>query len=117
MTLMNAMRSVLSAACLVALLAGADPVLGQVETNRDIGPPAPQLDPVESLGPRLVRGELLKIEGDTYIIRDTDSQEVKLEVGAATKVERDSFKIGDKVEARVTPDGHAEYIRPAQKIP
>jgi uncharacterized protein YdeI (BOF family) len=58
----------------------------------------------------VIRGDVLNIEGDTYIIKDVTGHEVNLRVDAQTQHE-DRIKVGDKVEAQVSSDGHAQTIR------
>lgn len=92
-------------------------MLVQSQNRRDLGPPAPQLDPVESIKPRIVKGPVLRIDGDHYIIKDADSVEVRFHVSQETKKHgQDRFKVGDQIEAKVLPDGHAEFLRPRGNI-
>ena len=58
----------------------------------------------------VIHGDVLNIEGDTYIIKDVTGHEVQLRVDAETQHE-DRIKVGDKVEAQVSSDGHAQTIR------
>jgi hypothetical protein len=58
----------------------------------------------------VVHGDVLNIEGDTYTIKDVTGHEVNLRVDGQTQHE-DRIKVGDKVEAQVSSDGHALTIR------
>lgn len=58
-------------------------------------------------GPQMVKGDLLKIEGDSYVVRDLKGKEVRLHVDQTTKQEGGTFKTGDKIEAQVNDRGHA----------
>jgi hypothetical protein len=58
-------------------------------------------------GPQTVTGDLLKIEGESYVVHDLKGKEVRLHVDQTTKLEGGAFKTGDKVEAQVTEKGHA----------
>lgn len=58
----------------------------------------------------VVRGDVLNIEGDTYTIKDVTGHEIALRVDGQTQHE-DRIKVGDKVEALVSSDGHAQTIR------
>jgi hypothetical protein len=58
----------------------------------------------------VVHGDVLNIEGDTYIIKDVTGHEVHLKIDGQTQHE-DRIKVGDKVEAQVSSDGHAQTIR------
>jgi hypothetical protein len=54
---------------------------------------------------RMIKGDVQMIEGEFYFVRDTSGHQVRLHVNHETKLE-DRIKVGDKVEARVTPEGH-----------
>ncbi len=60
----------------------------------------------------VVHGDVLNIEGDTYTIKDVSGHEIQLRVDNQTQRE-DRIKVGDKIEAHVSSDGHAENIRVA----
>lgn len=60
-----------------------------------------------------VKGDLLKIEGEFYVVKDAAGKEVRLHVNKDTKLEG-SFKAGDKIEAQATEKGHAMSVKPAQ---
>lgn len=46
------------------------------------------------------------IEGEFYFVKDTTDHQVRLHMNNETKLE-DRIKVGDKIEARVTSEGHA----------
>lgn len=56
-----------------------------------------------------VKGDVQLIEGEFYFVKDTSGHEVRLHVNGETKLE-DRIKVGDKIEARLTPDGHAMSV-------
>ena len=56
-----------------------------------------------------IKGDVQLIEGEVYYVRDTTGHEVRLHVNNETKLE-DRIKVGDKIEARVTSEGHATSI-------
>ena len=60
-------------------------------------------------GLQTVQGDVLKIEGDSYVVKDMTGKEIRLHVDKTTKLEG-SFKAGDKIEAQVTEKGHALSI-------
>lgn len=62
----------------------------------------------------MIKGDVQLIEGEFYFVKDTSGHEVRLHVNGQTKLE-DRIKVGDKIEARVTPQGHATSI--AVQIP
>jgi hypothetical protein len=57
-----------------------------------------------------VRGEILQIDGPYYTIRDQSGKEVRLHVDGTTTKAEDSFRVGDRIAADVTPRGHAGLI-------
>ena len=76
----------------------------------------------------VVRGRIKKIEGaagDSFLVKDSGGKEIRMRVDGqtmkATSNTRDeSFKEGDKIEAYVTPDGHAfsiSLMRPQGAMP
>jgi hypothetical protein len=56
-----------------------------------------------------IKGDILNIEGEHLVLKDLSGHEVRLRVDKDTKMER--LKVGDKVVAMVSPDGHAETIQ------
>lgn len=60
-------------------------------------------------GLQTVQGDVLKIEGDSYVVKDMGGKEIRLHVDKTTKLEG-AFKAGDKIEAQVTEKGHALSI-------
>ncbi len=61
-----------------------------------------------------VTGELLRIEGEYFVIRDTTGQEVRLQVTNDTKMEN-AVQVGDRIEAQVSGGNHAETVRSVAK--
>ena len=60
-------------------------------------------------GLQTVQGDVLKIDGDSYVVKDMTGKEIRLHVDKTTKLEGD-FKAGDKIEAQATEKGHALSI-------
>lgn len=58
---------------------------------------------------QIVRGDVLMREGEYYIVKDITGHEVRLHVTIETKL-AGTLKVGDKIEARVTAEGHAMSI-------
>lgn len=79
-------------------------------------PPAQPLDPAlsagQTAGAQTVKGELLKIEGENYVVKDASGMEIRLHVSKETKTES-LPQVGDKIEAQVTAEGHATEIKKA----
>lgn len=71
-------------------------------------------DVTESPTPKMVNGDLLKIDGEFYVVKVREAgKEVRLHVDNTTKLEG-TFKAGDKVEAKATETDHALMIKHAQ---
>ena len=56
-----------------------------------------------------IKGDVQVIEGEFYFVKDTTGHQVRLHVNNETKLE-DRIKVGDKIEAGVTSEGHATSI-------
>ena len=57
-----------------------------------------------------ITGQLDRIQGDIYTVKDPAGREVTFRVDKDTKWEG-SPKVGDQVEASIAPDGSADYVR------
>ena len=60
-----------------------------------------------------VKGDLLKIDGEFYVVKDTAGKEVRLHVDKTSQLDG-TFKAGDKIEAQATDKGHASSIKQAK---
>ena len=60
-----------------------------------------------------VKGDLLKIDGDFYVVKDMSGKEVRLHVDKTSQLDG-TFKAGDKIEAQATDKGHASSIKQAK---
>ena len=56
-----------------------------------------------------ILGDVQMIEGEFYFVKDTTGHQVRLHVNNETQL-GDRIKVGDKIEARVTSEGHATSI-------
>jgi len=61
-----------------------------------------------------IKGEVLRVEGDTYFLKGQDGKEVRLQTDISTQ-KTGIFKQGDRIEAKVTEENLALSIRPAQE--
>lgn len=61
-------------------------------------------------GGQTVTGDVLKIEGEFYVVKDMTGKEVRLHVDKTSKLEG-SFNAGDRIEAQVTEKGHVLSIK------
>jgi hypothetical protein len=70
-----------------------------------------------SMGERLtkdaVKGTLMKIDGEYYVIKNNDGEQVRLHVDKSTKL--DKVVEGDKVKAYVTEKGHVTTLQRQEK--
>ncbi len=64
-------------------------------------------------GSQAITGDLLKIEGEFYVVKDAAGKEIRLHVDKSTKLEG-SIKTGDKIEAQATEKGHALSVKPVK---
>lgn len=65
----------------------------------------------QDVPPQTVKGDLLTITGETYVVRDISGVLRHLRVDKDTK--RDRLIVpGEKVEVQISPDGHALSIKP-----
>jgi hypothetical protein len=70
-------------------------------------------DPMGKGAAQTVKGEILKVDGENYTIKDASGKEVRLHVDKTTKTSG-ALKVGDKIEAEATPEGHANSIKAAK---
>jgi len=63
---------------------------------------------------RIVSGQLVKIEGEFYILRTPVGEEFRLQVTGATRM-HGTFQVGDMIEVEVTGQGRIKAIRPLEK--
>jgi hypothetical protein len=67
----------------------------------------------DAAGAKTVKGEVQKIDGENYTVKDDTGKEVKLHVSPETKKEGD-IKVGAKIEAQADATGHALSIKAAK---
>ena len=60
-----------------------------------------------------VNGDLLKVDGEFYVVKDMAGKEIRLHVDKTTAVDG-AIKVGDKVEAQATEKNHAASIKHVQ---
>ena len=61
----------------------------------------------------LIKGEVLRVEGDNYFVKGQDGKEVRMHIDKTTE-NIGSFKQGDRIEAKVNDENHALSIRSAR---
>ncbi|HEY3196707.1 MAG TPA: hypothetical protein VGJ57_01745 [Nitrospirales bacterium] len=87
--------------------------LGMISVSYAADPSAPSADKKGKSASQAVKGEVLKIDGENYTIKDASGKEVRLHVDKTTKTQG-TLKVGDKVEAEATAEGHATSIKAAK---
>ena len=69
-------------------------------------------DDMAAPGTQTVKGDMLKIDGAFYVVKDAGGKEVRLHVDKTSQLDG-TFKAGDKIEAQATDKGHASSIKQA----
>ena len=59
---------------------------------------------------KMIKGEVLRVEGDNYFVKGQDGKEVRMHIDKTTQ-SIGSFKPGDRIEAKVNDKNHALSIR------
>jgi len=108
---------ILTLACAAALgisTAGfaADPP-GRADAKPDTKPADAKAETKTQLAPAEIKGEVLKVDGDTFVVNDERSKkEVKFTIEKDVKATLDRpLKQGDRIEAYLTPEGLAKKVR------
>jgi hypothetical protein len=60
-----------------------------------------------------VIGDLLKIEGEFYVVKEMSGKEIRLHVDKTTTLDG-SINVGEKIEAQATGKNHAMSIKHVQ---
>lgn len=68
--------------------------------------PAPSKPSPSTSAAQPLKGQLIKIEGDVYVVKDAAGKEIRLRVNQETVLQAD-LHVGDKIDAEVLPDGRA----------
>lgn len=79
-------------------------VLGPMEIRPSFG------EEVLSSNTKIVKGEILQIEGPYYKVKDRSGSEIRLHVDKNTTMMDGGVQVGDHIVADVTPQGHAAFI-------
>lgn len=77
------------------------------------GPGAPSVPNESSTAtgtPRNITGEVVSIEGTTYVIKDPENTEIRVEANSMTLVD-EGIEVGDKAEIRYSADEKPITIR------
>lgn len=57
-----------------------------------------------------IKGDVQKIDGEYYVVKDSTGKETRLHVDKTSKLDG-TFKAGDKIEAQATDKDHALSIK------
>ena len=90
--------------CIGVTGAWADDPMSQKEAKPDLK---------ERLMKDAVKGTLMQINGEQYVIKDDDGKEVRVHVDTSTKM--DKVVKGDRVKAYITEKGHATTLQRLEK--
>jgi len=61
-----------------------------------------------------VKGQLMQIEGEFYVVKDAEGKDVRVHVDKSTKMDG-AFHVGDNIEVQRNLQGHAMAIKAASK--
>jgi uncharacterized protein YdeI (BOF family) len=78
------------------------------------GQTSPGMGSGEQTAGRSIEGEILRVQGENYVVKDSTGAEVNLHVDESTE-KSGSLKKGDRIEAEITSDGHAFSVKKAEK--
>jgi hypothetical protein len=90
--------------------------LGMISVSNAADPsasPSDKMGKSSSSAAQAVKGEIAKVDGENYTIKDASGKEVRLHVDKTTKTQG-ALKVGDKIEAEATAEGHATSIKAAK---
>ena len=90
--------------------------LEQAQNKSTMGLSDPVVSPGQAEGFRIVQGEVLKMEGNTYLVRDETGKEVRLTVTKDSHVET-AFEVGDRIVAQVSEQGVITLIKKSDSLP
>ncbi len=66
----------------------------------------------EKMPPAVVEGEVVKMDRDSYLVKDRSGKEIKIQLDQRTTLEG-NLQIGDKIIAHMEPQGYAHSIKRA----
>jgi hypothetical protein len=75
-----------------------------------------QADPIEQgvkpTAAMVVKGDILYVEGEYLVVKEISGRETRVHVNGETKIVgvAGKLKSGDKIEATITPEGHASSV-------
>ena len=99
---------------LVLTLVAGSAIFAVAEDKTGISDPSVNLGKAQ--GFRIVQGEVLKMEGNTYLVRDETGNEIRLTVTKDSKIEK-AFEVGDRIVAQVSDQGLVTLINKSETPP
>lgn len=106
----NALTLSIAATILVIANVWLFPNLIELPAATNSTPPSNSASPAPSMnGAGVLQGQLLKIDGDLYIVKDAGGKEVRLRVNKNTVLDN-QVKVGDKIDIQMSADGHVATL-------
>ena len=99
---------------LVLTLAAGPAVIALADDKASILDPS--VNPSQAQGFRIIQGEVLKMEGNTYLVRDETGKEIRLTITKDSKIEK-AFEVGDRIVAQVSDQGLVTLINKSETQP
>jgi hypothetical protein len=111
---MNKQTGAIVVSILLAVgIAGCSSAPGTSEpqgSNPKVGGEGANVVPSSGLPPRVVTGELLKVDGINYTVKDQSGKEVRFQIDPSRTMMNTQPKVGDKIKVNVEPQGYAYSI-------
>jgi hypothetical protein len=79
-------------------------------SNPKVGGEGANVAPSSGFPARVVTGELLKIDGINYTVKDLSGKEVRFQIDPGRTMMNAHPKVGDKIRVDVEPQGYAYSI-------
>src|SRR5438874_13753983 len=76
----------------------------------------PSVNPGQAQRFRIVQGAVLKMEGNTYLVRHEPGKEIRLTITKDSKIEK-AFDVGDRIVAQVSDPGLVTLINTSDTQP
>ena len=67
---------------------------------------------MQTQGAYMIQGNVVRVEGDTYFVRERDGKEISLQADTTT-MKTSTIKPGDRVEVKIDENNHALSMLPA----
>lgn len=97
---------------LLCNMAQADPMAPAADAGKDSqsqrtgGQGDPKELSIRQQGVRIIQGDVLRVEGDTYFIKELGGKELSLRTDATT-MKAEKIQVGDRIEAKVDENNRA----------